>query len=259
MIKKLVIFGLILFVISEILSGLGSKSSGSGSPSGPGGSASGPAGISVGKATPSGGIIRGALPASWIPLPTPDPNAPTKTGLAVYAFDAPAYADDSAIQGVGTTTHLGRWQWRPLRAGESSLFDDGAGIAATRRPKAYVLRGWLPVPFGGEATIGLRLTHPEIEADAKCSLHVLAGGKSYASDFFSWKKKTPEGSVETTATLTDIPPGAAIDLELAYSCATAGDAAALRTYVIDPIMRTPERPAWKLLRPSDFVFPASAL
>lgn len=259
MIKKLVILGIIFVIVAEVFSSLGSGSGGSGSPTGPGGSPSGPGGISVGKAVPSGGVIRGALPATWIPLPAADPNVATKTGLAVFAFDAPSYVDDTAIQTVGSTTHLGRWQWHPLRSGESGLFDDGSGLAATRRPKAYVLRGWLPVPYGGEVTVGLRLSRPEVADETKCSLHVLAGGKSYASDFFSWKKKTAEGSVETTATLSDIPPGAAIDLEFAYSCATAGDATALRSYVIDPILKTPERPAWKLLSPRDFAFPASIL
>lgn len=208
-------------------------------------------------------VIHTARPAAFPTLPPYAPNEEPRPGLIAFAFESPAYGNDDGIQSIGdgSTLTLGNFRWKPARAGEMRLFDGGNGMGlGTGHALAYVMRGALPVPYGGTITLGLRLSHSGFKAGAKCSLHILVGGSSYASDLFSWPEKAPAGSVEATATFDGIAPGAALDLGYAFACATAdGSQEALRDVVIDPLMKTPARPAWRLLRETDFVFPRSAL
>ena len=223
----------------------------------------GPQNSTAGGATGGPVVIHTARPSAFPALPPYAPNEEPRPGLIAFAFESPAYGNDNGIQSIGdgSTLTLGSFRWKPARAGEMRLFDGGNGMGlGTGHALAYVMRGALPIPYGGPLTLGLRLTHAGFKAGAKCSLHILVGGYSYASDLFSWPEKSPAGSVETTATFDGIAPGAALDIGYAFACATAdGSQEALRDVTIDPLMKTPARPAWRLLREADFVFPRSAL
>ena len=201
-------------------------------------------------------------PAGFPQIPTLDPAKPPQVGMIAFAYDGPLFGDDESIQkvGDGSTSYLGMGPWRPRRAGESTLFDGQAGGLDTGRAKAFILRGYHPVPFGGQITIGLRLTHVLIEKPVKCSLHVLIDGHEYAGQYHIFGRNTMGGAVETATTLDNLPPQSALDMGFAFACAGAnGSMADLHDIQIDIVEKSPAHPAWKLLRPTDFVFPAGAL
>lgn len=225
----------------------------------------GNSGVSVGpisgSASTGPGVLHNAKPSIFPALPAYAPNEEPRPGLIAFAFDAPAYDKIDAIQAIGdgSTISMGSFRWKPVRAGEMRLFDQSSGVP-TGRALALVMRGAFAVPFGGSQTLGLRLTHPDLKAGLRCSLHILVGGSSYASDYYAFAEKTKAGSVETTATFDGLAPMSVLDIGYAFACASEdGDQTVLEDIVIDPIEKTAAKPSWRLMRESDFMFPRSAI
>lgn len=271
--KKIILTLVVVLIIIQGASWLMSRSgsSGSGVSVGNGGANSG--GVSVGpvKGTAAGAtagdgkqcaVMHGARPAAFPSLPAYEPGEEPRAGLVAFVYETPGFASIDAIQGVGdgTQPNLGWFRWKPIRKGEMHLFDAGSGTGmATSRALSYILRGGHEIPFGGAATETLRLQYPELKTGLRCSMHILVGGSDYAADLFSCPKGAPAGTLETTASFEDLPPGAKLDIGYAFSCATEdGSQEILKQIVIDPMERTQQRPP-RLLGEGDFFFPRSAL